>query len=168
MDASQQSSSDGSSSAFVYHKITRIDCSDHTFTHFICCYDVCFTRCRMMKKNNLSVLVIVCILLFLVHQFLQFVLKIKIPILDNYLDPLLLMPILLYLIQKERRFLLSNSNYKLPVFQIFLYFIIVSFICEWLLPILNENLYRDIWDVLMYGIGSVLFLIFQNSEKAGD
>lgn len=49
------------------------------------------------------------LLLVLLHQSLEKLLEIRIPVIDNYLDPLLLMPILLHLMLWERRILFKKD-----------------------------------------------------------
>lgn len=48
--------------------------------------------------------------LALIHQILQEILGVHVPIVDSYLDPLLFLPILLQLILLERRFVFGKGS----------------------------------------------------------
>lgn len=103
------------------------------------------------------------LLLVALHQVVERLLHIHIPVVDNYLDPLLLMPMLLHLLLWERRVLFKKGD--LFVFswpRMIMIFIIVSFITEYLFPLLRPGFTADIWDVLCYLIGTIIFGIFLN------
>lgn len=99
----------------------------------------------------------------LLHQVLQKALNISIPIIDNYLDPLLMMPIVLQLILTERRiFRNKGDNYILPISHLIILFVFVALITEYFFPIWRSGFTRDIWDIVLYAIGTFAFGIFWN------
>lgn len=101
---------------------------------------------------------IICLVLFLLHQFLQKVLAVHIPIIDPYLDSFLTMPILLTLLVVERRFLFRRgSTYCLSIGSIVAATIFVALVVELVFPALSDRFTADWWDVLAYALGSILF-----------
>ncbi|MGO1815942.1 MAG: hypothetical protein ACTHZ1_03355, partial [Sphingobacterium sp.] len=111
----------------------------------------------MSKQQKSSILFIVCSLLFVLHQILQKVVGLSFPLADNYLDPLLCMPIVLHLIVLERRFLRNRPGYTLPRSHIFGYFLLISIISELIFPIWSEQMTSDIWDVICYAFGALVY-----------
>ncbi|PVH24254.1 hypothetical protein DC487_14305 [Sphingobacterium corticibacter] len=102
-------------------------------------------------------------LLFIIHQVVQWGLGIPIGWLDSYLDPLLMMPITLHLLLWERRYLFEKGDsYKLSIFGIFNYLILVSILGEVIFPVLQPGFVADWIDVLCYFTGAVFFYIFMN------
>ncbi|MEN0003224.1 MAG: hypothetical protein AAF798_03740 [Bacteroidota bacterium] len=95
----------------------------------------------------------VSLLLFLLHQVLQKGLAISIPFIDSYLDPLLCMPILLYLWQWDRRLVWSIQR-PLSLSEIIGATIILSMLFEWLFPRWHSGFYADGWDVVGYFMGA--------------
>ncbi len=79
--------------------------------------------------------------------------------LHNYLDPLLLMPVLLPLVQLERQ-LLKGNKATLTGAKILQLTVSVSFICEVLFPLFGKAT-GDIWDVACYFAGSALYKAFK-------
>lgn len=104
------------------------------------------------------ILFAVCALLFLLHQYVEKILKLSLPMIDSYLDPLLFMPMLLTLITWERQLMYKNRLYHLPWTHIFGYFLLVSVLCEILFPMWTDRMTADIWDVLLYALGTILYL----------
>lgn len=102
---------------------------------------------------------------FLLHQFVEKYLSIRISLLDNYLDPLLFMPILLSLVLWERRWWLkSNRNYVLPITHVWGYCLITIILAEILFPKLNPSFKADWIDSILYVIGSMIFIKFMNGQ----
>lgn len=112
----------------------------------------------------------VCIILFLLHQYVQKIARLSFPMIDSYLDPLLFMPILLTLITWERRLFYKNRLYHLPWTHIFGYLLLVSVLCEVVLPMWTERMTADVWDVLFYALGTILYLavIVPHPQKSRD
>ncbi|MBL7706725.1 MAG: hypothetical protein JNM21_14360 [Taibaiella sp.] len=103
------------------------------------------------------------LLLVLLHQFLEKWLEIRIPVIDNYLDPLLLMPILLHLMLWERRILFKKDlHYVFSLFEVIVLFIVVSFVAEYLFPRWSMGFTADGWDVVCYACGTLIFYFFFN------
>lgn len=101
--------------------------------------------------------------LALIHQILQKILGIHVPIVDSYLDPLLFLPILLQLILLERRFVFGKgSQYALSWYHIFGVVVLVSVLVELLFPVWNPLLTADYKDVICYLIGGTAFGVFFN------
>lgn len=106
---------------------------------------------------------IIMLLLVLVHQVTQKILKLSFPRLDSYFDPLLFLPILLYLILWERRYWFGKGpHYVLSWLQIATIFVFVSIVAEYFFPRWSNDFTSDYLDVLCYAIGAVLFGVFLN------
>lgn len=107
---------------------------------------------------------LICCILFIVHQLLQKVLGIKLPVIDAYLDSFLLMPLLLTLLVVERRWLFRRGNsYSLKLLDIVMATLLISVVTELVFPALSIRFTADWWDVLAYGLGSMLFYFTINS-----
>ncbi len=104
-------------------------------------------------------------IIFLIHQITQKVLGISFPLLDNYLDPLLFMPIILNFILWERRYLFKKgSDYTLPIPHVLILWICLSILTEYFFPRWNSGFTADILDVCCYGLGTLFFLLFMNKR----
>lgn len=112
-----------------------------------------------------GILFVLCCSLFVGHQFLQKVAGRHIPLLDNYLDPLLLMPVLLHLVTWERRVLYKDKSYKLPLTHIVAYLVSVSFIAEVVFPIFHRSHIADPLDLGFYILGASCYLWAGGSAK---
>ena len=109
---------------------------------------------------------LICCLLFIIHQVMQYVLHWQVPLLNNYLDNLLAMPILLTLLWAERRWIFKKGNqYRLPIFEGVVATIYIIFIGEWLFPLLSNRFTSDWWDVPLYILGSIGFYVFINDRN---
>lgn len=103
------------------------------------------------------------LLLVLLHQSLEKLLEIRIPVVDNYLDPLLLMPILLHLMLWERRIVFKKDlQYVFSLLEVTILFIVVSFVAEYLFPRWNAGFTADWRDVVCYACGTLIFYFFFN------
>lgn len=96
-------------------------------------------------------------LLFLTHQFLQWGLGIHIPFVDSYLDPFLAMPILFFLLDWEMEFFRTRP--QLNEMELLASFIIFSVIFEWLFPYLSADFTGDVWDIVAYFLGGLLYYL---------
>lgn len=115
-----------------------------------------------------SPLFIVTLLLFGVHQILQLYMHVNVPLLDNYLDSLVLMPVLLTLLLAERQILfITRASYHLPVTDVIIATIYISFIAEWLFPRLSERFTADWLDVVCYFAGSLIFVVVNREKISG-
>lgn len=112
-----------------------------------------------------------CCLILIVHQVIQKVFDYNIAIFDNYLDPLLGMPILLGFILQERQLLLTkvlNANklitYQFSILEIISISLFFALIFEEGFPEWSPYFTKDYWDYLAYASGAFLFYIFINKK----
>jgi len=106
---------------------------------------------------------VLLLILEITHQLTDKILQIRLPILDNYLDPLLLIPILLQLMLWERNtFWKQEKAFVFSKLQLVAIFFIVCVITEYFYPIWKSSFTADIWDVVCYGIGTLIFGLFWN------
>jgi hypothetical protein len=104
-------------------------------------------------------------LMFLLHQFIQYILGWSTPWVDAYLDPLLALPVLLGLLLFERRLVFRVK--RLSLLEVSLVSIVLMVIFEELFPRLQPAFIRDYFDHLAYLAGAVYFwyLINPTTEK---
>jgi len=126
---------------------------------------------------------LVCVILFTLHQVAQKSLGWNFWWADNYLDPLLGIPILLGLVLAERRFFikkfLANRNasptknstntrhnklYTFSIFEISVVVVALSIIFEEGFPRWVEGFTKDYFDYLAYFVGALLFYFFINKN----
>lgn len=104
--------------------------------------------------------------LFWINQAVERLLGIYIPFIHAYLDDLLAMPVVLGLTMQVFRWIhpLKNRFYfsKMQLTVGWLYF---SFLFEVLLPRWSDIYTADIWDVVCYGVGTIIFDKFINSKS---
>ena len=114
-----------------------------------------------------SPLFIVCMVLLALHQFQQYVLKLSVPVADAYLDNLLAMPILLFLLVAERRLLFKRgAYYQLSMAEVVLATLYVSVISELLFPLLSSRFVFDWMDFLFFFIGAAIYYFSVNNNRA--
>lgn len=112
---------------------------------------------------------IVVLLLAALHQILEKLLNLRLPFADNYLDPLLLMPILLHLVLWERRILLKKGvHYVFSFPEAGMLFLVVSFVTEYLFPIWHSGFTADWRDVICYAIGTLTYYYCFNRPYKED
>lgn len=119
----------------------------------------------MRRLKRVDVLFLGCSALFLAHQYLERIAKVRVKVLDNYLDPLLMMPILLYLVTFERRIILRRPDYRLPAMHVAGYVVLVSILAELILPLFNDKLIADPWDVCLYVLGGLIYVLVQAKQR---
>lgn len=102
------------------------------------------------------------LLIFILHQLLQKIFHIKIEVIDNYLDPFLCMPILLYGHLQERKMFWQKNIQSLSVGTITIATAMVVVIAEYFFSKWGSRFTYDILDVPMYALGSVFFYFFMN------
>ena len=122
----------------------------------------------MKRERPVIILVVFSALFFLAHQYLQFQYKLNISLLDNYLDPTVLMPLLLYAVLWERRILLGDKNIVLPYSHILGYFLLMVLVGEFIFPIISKKFVADYFDILAYAFGTLTYVIsreFSNYRK---
>lgn len=103
------------------------------------------------------------LILLLLHQWIEKYLQYPIPVLDNYLDTLLCMPILLGALLWERRNLFKlGQDFRFNLSTVVIITFIATFIFEVIFPRLTPQFTADWMDSIMYGIGSLIFYFFVN------
>ena len=118
---------------------------------------------RMMRTLTNPVF-LVCVVLASVNQILEKGFGIFLPLVHSYLDDLLCFPIVLTLGLAMYRYF--NPNYCLTAWHIWPTVFIYSVYFEWYLP-QNSNAYTaDVFDVLMYILGALLFQLAVNKNSA--
>lgn len=161
MDAAIAKASYLLASTRVHCQIARIVAVFDALAHSTC-VDVHHVHCRRMKRQHTTLgLVIIASLLFVAHQYIQFVAHIRMPFLNSYLDPALMMPILLHLQVLERRLILRDATIQLPETHIFGYFILAVLFGELVFPYYSERFTSDYWDIVSYSFGSLVYGIAQ-------
>ena len=113
----------------------------------------------MKQERPILILVSVSAVLFLIHQYLQLRVQFNIAFLDNYLDPIVLMPMILYAVLWERRILLRHRNITLTYTDIFGYFLLMLLFGEILFPLISERFTADYWDIPAYAFGTLAYVI---------
>lgn len=113
----------------------------------------------MKQESPVLILVSLSAVLFLIHQYLQLVVQIHIAFLDNYLDPIVLMPLLLYAVLWERRILLRDKYLILSYTDILGYFLLVVLIGEVLFPFISDRFTADYWDIPAYAFGTLAYVV---------
>lgn len=118
-----------------------------------------------------SPIFIISCIIFVLHQLIQKGFEIPLPLIDDYLDSLLAMPIILTFLLVERRMLFKKGkNYRLPVLDVVLAIFYISIITEVLFPWLSDRFTADWLDVVFYAIGSLIYFLtinrFPSKNKA--
>ena len=91
------------------------------------------------------------------HQVLEKILHIPIPILDNYGDDFFAMPFILTIFSMEQRYIWKRIDRPLDAFEILAFTIFFALFFEEFLPRYHNGFTKDYWDYLAYGLGSVVF-----------
>jgi hypothetical protein len=112
----------------------------------------------MKQEAPVNILVLLSAFLFCIHQVLQMQFQLNITFLDNYLDPFLLMPLILYALLWERRILLKDKTIDLPHSHIIGYFLIMVIFGEILFPLISEKFTVDYWDIPAYALGTLTYV----------
>lgn len=109
---------------------------------------------------------VVAIAIFLLHQLLQKILRLPVPIADQYLDPFLSMPILL------GAFTFGNPllGIKIPIKQLKAWEIgcitlAFAILFEEGFPAWSGNFHKDLMDYPMYFSGAIVFYFWMNDKN---
>lgn len=140
----------------IYLKNSGTDPFDNGIPYLIIRFLACPGHSAMTQKRIL--LFAVCAALFTLHQIIEKIAGIHVEILDSYLDPLLIMPILLTLLSWERALVIKDKSYRLPWQLTMLYFVVVSILGEVVLPNVSDRMTADPYDVACYALGTILYL----------
>lgn len=95
------------------------------------------------------------LLLFALHQLLQKGFGLDMPFLHAYLDPFLSMPILLGLLDWERAW--HYGWRPLRLWEIAAATLLFTLLFEWAFPAFSHASTADLWDVLAYAAGALLY-----------
>ena len=111
-------------------------------------------------------LFLICVGLFLIHQALQWLVKINLPFADAYLDNLLVMPIVLTLWLAEKQVLIKKAiAYQLSLAEIVAATFYILLITECIFPMLSSRFTADGWDILFTALGSLVYYYFAWRHK---
>lgn len=113
-----------------------------------------------MAKYVKHPLFLVCCLTLIAHQLIEKVIGLAFPLLDNYLDDVLAMPIILTIVYVEQRYVWKRIHQRLKITEVLLYTLVFAIFFEEILPQFHEGYTRDNWDYLAYLVGSLLFYKF--------
>ena len=114
----------------------------------------------MFHKNYFPIFVILASVVFALQKF-QVALP---PVINNYLNDFLCMPIVLYICRFAVRTLKSNRRLQIPIGLVFLITIGYAVYFEYYLPQFSPRYTGDIIDVFVY-FGGAFFFIFFNGER---
>ncbi|MFK7950985.1 MAG: hypothetical protein AB8G11_25625 [Saprospiraceae bacterium] len=116
---------------------------------------------KRIQKILFSPIFIVLTILLTLHQIIQKILLINFPFIDAYLDDFLAMPFVLSIFLMEQ-FFWNRRTSNLTIFEIVIFTTIFSIFFEEIVPKLNMNYTKDLWDYLAYGLGSCFFYLTIN------
>ena len=108
--------------------------------------------------------------LFLAHQFLQKALGLGLPLVDDYLDPLLSIPLLLGVALAEQRWLgLRDRREPFTAVEVAAMTVALAVLFEEGFPRIDPaRQTRDPWDYLAYAVGGVAYGWFSRQRNRGD
>lgn len=105
-------------------------------------------------------------IVFWINQYLEKIQDIYIPFIHAYLDDLIAIPVVLGITLQVFRWIHPLKNtFVFSKTQIAVGFIYFSFLFEFALPKWSINYTADLWDVLCYGIGAMIFYNFINLSE---
>lgn len=101
--------------------------------------------------------------LFWITYIAEYLKVFTFPVVHNYLDDVLAMPVILTLaVAIQRQWVYRNPEYILSKFQVAFAVFYVSILFEVILPLISIRYTRDYWDILAYTVGSLVFYRFIN------
>ena len=102
------------------------------------------------------------VILFLIDKLLQYF-QISPRWFNNYADDFLFLPILLsFALWVQQRFV--NHDFKFSNKQIITAWIMLSILFEGIYPIFLTSYTSDVLDILVYGLGALIFALFLNHD----
>lgn len=115
--------------------------------------------CKEIWKNPIirKPVFVTCIILFVAHQIVGKLFNIQIEWADNYLDMLVLMPILLTLYSMEKKYFNRSDEKVVTELEIVILTLNVGLISEKLFPYLSSRFTCDAKDFLFLSFGSLAF-----------
>lgn len=107
-----------------------------------------------------------CVVAFILHQGLQKLFGVELPLVDGYLDSFVAMPVILTLLVVERQYLFKKGlAYRLPLLEVILATLFIAFIAEGIFPAVSQRFTGDWMDLIFYGLGSLLFYFTINRPQ---
>ncbi len=104
---------------------------------------------------------------FWVTYLLEYFHIFTIPFVHHYLDDLLALPVILTVaVAAQRQWLYRNSFYTLTKIQVIFAVVYVSVLFEGILPAFSVKYTRDVWDMVAYILGAMLFYRFLNRPES--
>jgi hypothetical protein len=98
------------------------------------------------------------VFLFTANQVLEKGFDLFLPYIHSYMDDLLAMPVILGITLQIYRFIHPLKKiFKFKKEHIFVAFLYVSILFEGLLPYFSKQYIRDLFDIICYGVGSLIF-----------
>lgn len=88
--------------------------------------------------------------------------------LHTHLDDLLVLPLALTIALGAERLYFKNPYFVLPLHYTLLALLLFSLVFEGLLPLLHSRYTADLWDVLAYAAGAVIFQVWMNKPLAKE
>lgn len=116
-----------------------------------------------MRRTLSNPVFLISVVLATTNQILEKGFGIFLPLIHSYLDDLLCFPIVLTLGLAMYRYF--KPNYQLSAWHIWPTVIVYSVYFEWYLPQTSTVYTADVFDVLMYAIGALIFQRFINRSS---
>lgn len=115
----------------------------------------------LIKKYYFQVCILIGLLVYLLQRF-----NVHIhPLINNYFNDLLCIPIVLKIGLCSVRYIKSDKRLKLPLpLQIVVTLLYVVYF-EAILPHINDRYTADVWDVVAYLVGLLLFICIEGFHK---
>jgi hypothetical protein len=117
-----------------------------------------------MKNMKLIHYFFVFVSIWLFYKILHFY-GLNLTLLDNYLDDVLLLPIVLcFALLIQRKLIAKNSNFRFHTFLIIFSVLYFCLMFEGIIPRFNKNYTADWLDCLAYAIGGFVFYQIQTKK----
>ena len=111
-----------------------------------------------MKKRLLHIGFLIPLSVFLIHQFLQYGMKVHLPFVDSYLDPFCAGSLALYAVSTER-WVFFGQKY-LSKTDIIVTTVFLAIVSEILFPYFSDRFTSDWVDVIAILLGSIWYVTF--------
>ena len=105
-------------------------------------------------------------IVFWINQYLEKVQNIFIPFVHAYLDDLMAIPVVLGISLQVFKWIHPlKDTFIFTKTQVAMGLVYFSFLFEFVLPLWSGDYIADIWDVVCYGVGALIFFNFINVTK---
>ena len=116
-------------------------------------------------KTILHPLLLIAVTLYLL-KILLFKMGIHIQLVQNYLGDLLCMPVVLTCtLWFQRHITTRNPDYQFTIYHVLVAVALYSVLFEWILPNQSPKYTADLWDVVAYSLGGIIFYFGINGKK---